>query len=53
MLHRMFTVHDAKAEAYLPLFTFPTRGQAIRTFSDTVNGKEGVAGKCLVYEDGR
>lgn len=36
MIHRIFTVHDCKAEAYLPPFYFSTVGQAIRTFSDMV-----------------
>ena len=37
MLHRLFSVHDAAAEGYLPPFHFPNRGQAVRTFIDTVN----------------
>ena len=37
MIHHVFTVHDVKAQAYLPPFILPKREMAIRTFSDCVN----------------
>ena len=37
MIHRIFTVYDEKAEAYLPPFYFQAVGQAIRAFSDSAN----------------
>lgn len=37
MLHRLFSIYDSKAEAYLPPFSFPARGQAVRTFADSCN----------------
>lgn len=40
MIHRMFTIHDQKAEAFLPPFILPQAGQAIRTFSDCVNSDD-------------
>lgn len=45
MLHRLFSVHDASAEAYLPPFHFPNRGQAIRTFIDTCNDAQSLFNK--------
>lgn len=35
---QMFTVHDTKAEAYLQPFFSQSRGAAIRSFDDAVNG---------------
>lgn len=32
------TIFDSKAEAFLPPMFFQSRGSAIRTFSDAVNG---------------
>lgn len=40
MLHKIFTVYDQKAEAYLPPFFLPQTGMAVRTFSDCVNNPE-------------
>lgn len=37
MYFSIFTVHDIKAEAYLPPFTLPTRGLAIRAFNTMAN----------------
>lgn len=37
MFHRIFTVYDSKAEAFLPIFTMATQGQAIRSFQDTLD----------------
>lgn len=36
MILKIFTVHDSKAEAYLPPFFMSSRGQAIRAFTDTI-----------------
>lgn len=33
---RIFTVHDSKADAYLPPFYMRTKGEAIRAFETTV-----------------
>lgn len=37
MIHRIFTVFDCKAEAYLTPFFMQTKGAAIRAFTDAVN----------------
>lgn len=37
MIHKMFTIHDLKARAYLPPFFLPEEGMAKRTFADCVN----------------
>jgi len=37
MLHKVFTVFDAKAESYLPPFYQVSSGMACRVFEDTVN----------------
>jgi len=37
MTHKVFTVYDSKAEAYLQPFVMTTRGQAIRAFTDSCN----------------
>ncbi len=34
MKHRIFSVYDEKAHAYLPPFVFPETGMAVRTFGD-------------------
>lgn len=39
MEHKMFTIHDMKAAAYLPLFLLHNEQMAIRTFSDCCNDK--------------
>lgn len=39
MLLQIFTVFDIKAEAYLEPFYTATKGQAIRSFSDTCQEK--------------
>ncbi|AZL82930.1 nonstructural protein [Apis mellifera associated microvirus 29] len=33
---KIFTVHDSKAEAYLPPFYMKTKGEALRAFETTV-----------------
>jgi len=37
MLHRVYTVYDSKAEAYLAPFYFQTNGQSLRAFTDACN----------------
>lgn len=39
MIHRMFTIHDSAAKAYLPPFILPEVGQALRMFTNAVNSK--------------
>lgn len=34
---KILSVYDSKADAYLPLFTSPTHGTAIRAFEGAVN----------------
>lgn len=41
----IFTVYDTKAECYLQPFFLPTRGLALRTFTETVNDKSHNFGK--------
>lgn len=36
MLHKIYSIHDKKAEAYLPPFFLHSQGMAIRAFSDLV-----------------
>lgn len=45
MKHKMFSVHDRKAGAFLPPFMFHARGMAERVFSDCVNNREHAFGK--------
>jgi len=45
MKHRIFTVFDVKAQAYLPPFCLHERGLAIRAFADCVNSKDHQFGK--------
>jgi hypothetical protein len=37
MIKRLFTVFDSKSEVYMPPFTYRTKGEAIRAFTDSVN----------------
>lgn len=37
MIHKMFSIYDEKAEAYLKPFFFPTIGMATRAITDCVN----------------
>lgn len=39
MKHYIFMVYDTKGEAFLPPFFLPTRGMAMRAFSDACNDK--------------
>ncbi len=45
MIHRIFSVFDVKAKAYLPPFVMPERGMAMRVFSDCVNSDDHQFGK--------
>ena len=40
MIHCIFSVYDAKAEAYLPPFILPKTEMAQRVFSDCVNSED-------------
>jgi len=40
MINKVFTVHDIKAEAYLPPFFFPTAAMAHRAFTQAVNSTD-------------
>ncbi len=40
MKHKMFSIFDAKALAYLPPFCLPEAGMAVRTFGDCVNSDD-------------
>lgn len=42
MIFRIFSVYDTKVEAFMQPFFAPTRGAAIRMFSDTVNDPQTV-----------
>ena len=37
MIHKIFTIHDKAAAAYLPPFILHAEGIAIRTFTDCIN----------------
>ena len=37
MIHKMFTVFDSKADAYLQPFYMQTKGTAVRSFSESCN----------------
>jgi len=45
MDHKLFSIYDQKAYAYLPPFTLPRVEQAIRTFSDCVNSPDHAFGR--------
>lgn len=45
MIHRIFTIYDEKAKAYLPPFFLPESGMAIRTFADCINSDSHQFGK--------
>lgn len=36
MITKLYSIYDAKAEAYLAPFSFTHDGQAVRTFTDTI-----------------
>jgi hypothetical protein len=39
MIYKIFSVYDSAAEAYLQPFFMPTKGEALRGFSEVVNDK--------------
>ncbi len=45
MNHKMFTIFDEKAKAYLTPFFLPESGMAVRTFADCVNSETHQFGK--------
>lgn len=46
-----FSVFDKAANAFLPLFFMPTRGMALRSFTDAVNDPAHQFGKEAHYGD--
>jgi len=40
MIHRIYSVYDSAAEAYLLPFVLPTKGLAIRGFGEAVNNPQ-------------
>ena len=45
MMHKLFTIYDQKAQAYLPPFFMHQTGMALRVFSDCVNSNDHQFGK--------
>ncbi len=45
MKHRIFSIFDVKAQAYLPPFCLGETGMAVRVFSDCVNSSDHQFGK--------
>lgn len=45
MIHQLFSIFDAKAQAYLPPFILPRQEMAERVFSDAVNSNDHQFGK--------
>ena len=44
-IQKLFTVYDEKAGVFLPPFFVPTKGVAIRAFTDCINSKDHQFGK--------
>jgi len=44
-VQNLFTVYDAKAEAYLQTFQLPTTAMAVRVFAECCNSKDHQFGK--------
>ena len=40
MIHKIFTIHDSKAQAFLPPFILPRAEMAERTFGDCINSAD-------------
>lgn len=40
MIHQIYTVHDSKAEAFLPPFILHNPGLALRMFGNSINSNE-------------
>ncbi len=45
MKHKVFSIFDVKASAYLPPFFMPEQAMAVRVFSDCVNSDDHQFGK--------
>ena len=45
MIHKIYTIFDSKAEAFLPPFFFHQQGMALRIFTDCCNDPEHAFGK--------
>lgn len=45
MIHKIFTIHDSGAKAYLAPFFLHSEGIAIRTFTDCVNDPDHAFGR--------
>jgi len=45
MIHKIFTIYDEKAKAYLPPFFLPESGMALRSFKDCINSNDHQFGK--------
>jgi len=45
MIHKLFTIHDAAAQAYLAPFVLHAEGIAIRTFTDCINDPDHAFGR--------
>ena len=45
MIHIVFSIYDAKAQAYLPPFFMHSEAVAVRAFSDGINDKEHAFGR--------
>lgn len=45
MIHKIFTIHDAAAGAYLTPFFLHAEGLAIRTFTDCINDPDHAFGR--------
>lgn len=41
----LFSIHDAKADTFNTIFTFTTRGQALRAFKDLANDPNSSVGR--------
>lgn len=45
MITKIFAIYDSKAEAYLPFFVLPSKGEAIRALTELVNDDKHQFGK--------
>ena len=45
MTHKLFSIWDDKAEAYMPPIAFVTRGQAVRWFTDLMHDQNEMVAK--------
>lgn len=42
---KIYSVYDSKAQAYLPMFTVRSHGEAVRQFTDLANNKQTAVNK--------